>query len=99
MAALWRPKHRVGNDAIHLDDLEISFHRTLRVPDGHNSTKLPPTLGRFPLYNATEYANKLTPEMAGKGGVFFPMYRELSLSAFDRKMLTGPRERSYVDQV
>jgi len=84
MAAHWCPKHRVGNDAIHLDDLEVSFHRTLRVPDGNDSTtKLPPTLGRFPLYNATEYANKLSPEMAKKGGVFFPMYRELSLSLED----------------
>jgi len=99
MAANWCPKHRVGNDAIHLDDLEVSFHRTLRVPDGHDSTKLPPSLGRFPLYNATEYAKKLSPEMAKKGGVFFPMYRELSLSLEDvspgmlQKIANRPVER------
>lgn len=75
MTERWAPKQRVEGDAIHLDDLELSFHRTLRVPDNHDSTDLPPSLGRFPLFNAKDYASKLPREMAKKGGVFLPMYR------------------------
>jgi hypothetical protein len=75
MTTHWNPTHRVEAEAIHLDDFELSFHRTLRVPDNHDSTKLPPSLGRFPLYNAKDYASKLPREMARKGGVFLPMYR------------------------
>ncbi|KAF2179710.1 ubiquitin-like protein [Zopfia rhizophila CBS 207.26] len=75
MTTRWAPKHRVQDDAIHLDDFELSFHRTLRVPDNHDSTTLPPSLGRFPLYNAVDYSKELPKEMAKKGGVFLPMYQ------------------------
>jgi hypothetical protein len=75
----WRPTKRIEGDAIHLDDLQISFQRTLRMPDNENSHKLPPTLGRFSLFDTEEYAKNLTPSMAQKGGVFFPMYRKAFL--------------------
>ncbi|KAF2474701.1 ubiquitin-domain-containing protein [Lindgomyces ingoldianus] len=75
MTARWTPVHRVKDDAIYLDDFELSFHRTLRVPDNHDSSKLPPSLGRFPLCNAVDYAKNLPEEMAKKGGVFLPMYQ------------------------
>lgn len=56
--------------------LDISFHRTIRVPDNGNSNHLPPSLGTFPLYKTNDYVNKLPKAMAAKGGVFLPMYRE-----------------------
>jgi len=76
MAARWCPAPQVRSDAIYLDDLQISFHRTLRVSDGHDCSLLPPSLGRFPLYEARRYANTLPPKMAHKGGAFLAMYRK-----------------------
>jgi hypothetical protein len=59
------------------DDLRISFRRTIRVPDnGKQISFLPPDLGAFPLKAVSKYAAKMRPEMAGKGGVFMPMYRK-----------------------
>ncbi|KAF2826216.1 integral membrane protein [Ophiobolus disseminans] len=57
------------------DDLEISFRRTIRVPDNHQTSFLPPNLGSFPLKAISKYSTKLTGEMVAKGGLFFPMYQ------------------------
>lgn len=73
--------HRHHNDTIHIEagpkqTLDISFQRTVRVPDNKEENFLPPSLGTFPLYSAANFSETLTPEMAMKGGVFFPMYRK-----------------------
>ena len=57
-------------------DLDISFQRTIRVPDGRGDSELPPSMGTFPLYSVAHHKNKLPEEMALKGGLFFPMYRQ-----------------------
>jgi hypothetical protein len=57
------------------DDLKISFRRTIRVPDNHQTSFLPPDLGAYPLKSVAEHANKMRPEMIAKGGLMFPMYR------------------------
>jgi hypothetical protein len=72
----WSPTTQVQDSEIQLEDLKISFHRTLRVPDNHDKSKLPPSLGRFPLYETRHYAQSLPPQMARKRGVFLPMYRK-----------------------
>ena len=54
---------------------EMSFMRTVRVPDNGKTYKLPPDLGRFPLFNVESYSSRLPPEIAAKGGIFFPVYR------------------------
>ncbi len=59
------------------DELEISFRRTIRVPDGKDNSELPPDLGTFPLYSAADYQRTLPQVIAAKGGGFFPMYRKL----------------------
>ncbi|KAF2464590.1 uncharacterized protein BDR25DRAFT_271593 [Lindgomyces ingoldianus] len=56
-------------------DLHISFRRTIRVPDNHQASFLPPDLGAFPLSPVSRYADKLAPNMAVKGGLFFPMHQ------------------------
>ncbi len=61
-------------------ELEISFQRTIRVPDGKGDSELPPGMGTFPLYSVENYADKLPGDMAAKGGIFLPMYRTFSLS-------------------
>lgn len=70
---VWNPRKKLENNKIYLDDLEISFHR---VPDNHKSSALPPSLGKFPLYQVEKYATTLPHTMAAKGGLFLPMYRE-----------------------
>ena len=55
--------------------LRISFHRTVRVPDDDKDHDLPPSLGRFPLFNVSAFASTLPQDMVEKGGVFFPMYQ------------------------
>jgi hypothetical protein len=65
------------NGTIVVDDsLYISFRRTVRVPDNQQKSYLPPDMGKFPLKSVSTYADKLSPEMAAKGGVFMPMYRK-----------------------
>lgn len=76
MAIIWNPRPKLADNKIYLDDLVISFHRTIRVPDNHKSSALPPSLGRFPLYQVGNYADALPHTMAAKGVLFLPMYRE-----------------------
>lgn len=56
--------------------LEISFKRTIHVPETGEPNDLPPGLGSFPLYNVAEFAHVLPQDMVEKGGLFFPMYRK-----------------------
>ncbi|RYP25732.1 hypothetical protein DL768_011427 [Monosporascus sp. mg162] len=56
--------------------LHISFQRTIRVPDNVEASFLPPGLGCFPLYKVQDYASRLPPELASKGGVFLPMHQK-----------------------
>lgn len=75
--------YRKAKDVIRVSrghkDLDISFQRTIRVPDGKGDSELPPGRGTFPLYSVETYAEKLPKEMAAKGGLFLPMYRTFSL--------------------
>ncbi|KAF4961782.1 hypothetical protein FSARC_10078 [Fusarium sarcochroum] len=71
---LWAPATRVTRK-VWLDDLSISFQRTVRVPDNDDSNDLPPDLGSFPLHKVDDYADKLPVNMAEKGGIFIPMYQ------------------------
>ena len=55
--------------------LRISFHRTVRVPDDNEQHALPPSLGRFPLFNVEAFKTSLPQDMVEKGGMFLPMYQ------------------------
>lgn len=73
---------RQGNHGLRESDasggayLNISFRRTVRVPDNDQDYELPPDLGSFPIYNVQDYASKLPASVVKKGGVFIPIYRE-----------------------
>lgn len=75
---------RKAKDIVHItrgkQNLDISFKRTIRVPDGKGDSELPPGMGTFPLYSVTDYAEKMPKEMAAKSGLFLPMYRMFSPS-------------------
>lgn len=79
MDIVWNPIPRIAEDVIHLDDLQISFKRTVRVPDNDEISALPPGLGNFPLYEVQKYANLLPANMAAKEGLFFAMYRRFHI--------------------
>jgi hypothetical protein len=72
-----QPKNQLKDNTVHLEDAQISFRRTVRVPDNTQCSKLPPSLGKFPLYHVKDFRSKLPPDLVAKGGLFFPMYREL----------------------
>ena len=83
------------------ETLQISFQRTIRVPDGDGSSQLPPSMGTFPLFSVKKYEDKLPTAMALKGGAFLPMYREsrsCDLFVVRTESRTGHRARSHVDQ-
>jgi hypothetical protein len=74
----WCPEATVNSNAVLIDDFEISFHRTLRISDSQQHSKLPPSFGRFPLYDTRKYVESLPLGEERKGGIFIPMYRKLS---------------------
>ena len=57
---------RIGN-------IEIIFHRTVRVPDGRQPSNLPPSLGRMDLYPVAKYA-KRCPENWEKEAYFLALH-------------------------
>lgn len=56
--------------------LDISFRRTVRVPDNDRSYDLPPDGGAFPLYSVNRHRRQLPADIVDKGGVFLPIYRK-----------------------
>lgn len=55
--------------------LNISFQRTLRIPDDDRSYHLPPGLGRFPLVHTDDYEKNVPEKWLQHGGVIMPMYQ------------------------
>jgi hypothetical protein len=59
--------------------LNISFHRTIRMPDDDKLHQLPGSLGTFPIYNVNAYADRLPDNIVQQGGVFLPMWQREAL--------------------
>lgn len=55
--------------------LDISFQRTLRIPDDDSTYPLPPGLGRFPLAHVDDHADRVPHAWLTHGGVMLPMYQ------------------------
>lgn len=69
---------RVEDDRIHVGErLVLSFQRTLRIPDDGRTYPLPPGLGRFPVFCAADYTDRLPREW--QKDFFIPMYRREAL--------------------
>jgi hypothetical protein len=50
-----------------LGTLEITFHRTVRVPNGRQPSNLPPSLGRIELYRVSKYAERCPKNWESEG--------------------------------
>lgn len=59
--------------------LDISFHRTIRMPDDDKLHQLPGSLGAFPLFNVSAYRDRLPDNIVQQGGVFLPMWQREAL--------------------
>ncbi len=61
---------------VHPDaNLQISFQRTLRIPDDNKEYPLPPGLGNFPLRHVDDYPATVMPSWLKHGGIMLPMYQ------------------------
>ena len=56
--------------------LQISFRRTIRIPDNNQGYSSPPELEPFPMYSVNESDVNLSKKIVSKGGIFVPMYRK-----------------------
>ena len=59
--------------------LEISFQRTLRIPDDGKNYPLPPGLDRFPLRHVDDFAKRVPATWLEHGGAMLPMYQSEAL--------------------
>lgn len=73
----WR-RHRDGSR------LEVSFQRTLRIPDNGQTYYLPPGLGEFPLRHLDDFAGRVPRSWLKRGGVLMPMYQAEALWIYFR---------------
>lgn len=64
---------------LRIGGLEITFQRTLRIPDDGDMYPLPPGLGAFPIRKVEDYADRVPESWREKGGVFIPMYQREAL--------------------
>ena len=58
---------------------QISFQRTLRIPNDNQPYPLPAGLGRFPLHHVDDYYQRLPASWEQHGGVFLPLYQSEAL--------------------
>ena len=59
--------------------LDISFMRTLRIPDDGKDYPLPPGLGTFPVRHVDDYSDRIPSKWLQRGGVMFPMHQAEAL--------------------
>lgn len=55
--------------------LDITFHRTLRIPDDDKEYPLPPSLGAFPMKHIDDHRNRVPADWLEHGGIVLPMYQ------------------------
>jgi len=55
--------------------LDITFQRTLRIPDDDRTYPLPPGLGNFPLRHVDDFADRVPANWRPRGGVMLPMFQ------------------------
>jgi hypothetical protein len=59
--------------------LDITFQRTLRIPDDDRTYPLPPGLGSFPLRHVDDFGARVPENWRPRGGVMLPMFQSEAL--------------------
>lgn len=76
--------------SINVGGLEISFQRTVRVPEGKLNS-LPAGLGAFPVYKVSDF-DRTAPKEWNREGFFIPMYaQEAMWMSFGRDYSSTPK--------
>ena len=75
--------------------MNISFQRTLRIPDNEKTYPLPPGLGEFPLQHVDDFRSKVPKKWIEHGGVMFPMYQAEALWIYFDSDYNDTRKTSY----
>ena len=57
----------------------LSFNRTLRIPEDGRKYSLPAGLGRLPILQVEDYANRVPERWLEQGGFFIPLYQREAL--------------------
>lgn len=68
-------KVSVIDDRLHIGNVAITFHRTLRIPDDGRHYYLPPSLGAFPLRRVQDHHERVPASWREHGGVLLPMFQ------------------------
>lgn len=68
----------ITRDGVVLGPVEVSFQRTLRIPET-GLHDLPPGLGRFPLRRVADYSDTVPQDWLAHGGVMLPVYQREAL--------------------
>lgn len=66
---------RIDRDTLYVGHVQITFQRTLRIPDDGRDHPLPPGLGAFPLRRVADHAERVPPQWRAHGGILLPMYQ------------------------
>lgn len=70
--------------------LDVTFQRTLRIPDDDKNYPLPPGLGAFPLRHVDDCGERVPADWSRHGGVLLPMYQSEALwIGFDARHVPG----------
>src|SRR5262249_31142587 len=75
--------------------LEITFQRTLRIPDDGNTYPLPPGLGAFPLRHVDDFPATVAASWLEHGGVMLPMFQSEAVWLHFTAALDQERMASY----
>jgi hypothetical protein len=62
---------RTHGDRLLIGRLDITFQRTLRIPDDGTTYPLPPGLGQFPIRKVEDYANRVAESWRRKAASSF----------------------------
>jgi tetratricopeptide (TPR) repeat protein len=70
----------IDNDAVRVGrHCQISFNRTLRIPEDGKNYPLPAGFGRLPICRVEDYADKVPEKWLNEGGFFIPLYQKEAL--------------------
>ncbi len=70
----------IDNDAVRIGrHCQISFNRTLRIPEDGKDYPLPAGFGRLPICRVEDYADKVPEKWLQEGGFFIPLYQKEAL--------------------
>ena len=71
---------RLEGDSLRIgQNLRVTFHRTLRIPDDGKRYPLPPSLGAFPLHRIDDFRSAVPDAWRDHGGVFMPLWQREAL--------------------